>query len=499
MIGTAKFIGLARVSSREQEREGFSLDVQEEALERYASRKGGEIVKLFRTAETASKEAERKSFKEMLAYARKNAKTLTGLLFYKVDRAARNIFDYVELERLEADTGLEVVYVAQPTENTPAGRMQRRMLANMAAFYTEQQSIDVKEGIARRVQSGLFPSKAPYGYLNVRVDGRGLIEVDRANSLKVQRIFELYATRNNTLDSLSAALIREGVTYTDSRPEFVRSTLHNILRDRSYVGEVFYQDQWFPGQHEPLVDLTTFSRVQTLLGGKTYNAHSSVYGSNLIQCAYCGHPLVAEIKTKKTKAGPKEYRYYRCSRYNIGDHPKIRLNEIALDKQVLELFDSMHIEDEKIRAWVVKVLQAKTKGVGEMRVEHLEELQRQQRKTQKKLNRLVEIYLGEEIEKDLYKAKQAEFKKRQDEISLQIEAVQRQGSEQSDLAVKTFELSQGLKEKWVIADISEKRRILEILCLNWTLEDASLVGTMKKPFDVLIKGLSVQTTRGDWI
>jgi site-specific DNA recombinase len=209
------------------------------------------------------------------------------------------------------------------------------------------------------------------------------------------------------------------VTYTDSRPEFVRSTLHNILRDRSYIGEVFYQDQWFPGQHEPLVDLTTFSRVQTLLGGKTYNAHSSVYGSNLIQCAYCGHPLVAEIKTKKTKAGPKEYRYYRCSRYNIGDHPKIRLNETALDEQVLELFESMHIEDEKIRAWVVKVLQAKTKGVGEMRVEHLEELQRQQRKTQEKLNRLVEIYLGDEIEKDLYKAKQAELKKRQDEISLE--------------------------------------------------------------------------------
>ena len=30
-----KYVALARVSSREQEREGFSLDVQEEALQRY--------------------------------------------------------------------------------------------------------------------------------------------------------------------------------------------------------------------------------------------------------------------------------------------------------------------------------------------------------------------------------------------------------------------------------------------------------------------------------
>ena len=65
-----RYAALARVSSREQEREGFSLDVQEEALNRYAERHGGKIVQLYRIAETASKQAERKTFKELLAYAR---------------------------------------------------------------------------------------------------------------------------------------------------------------------------------------------------------------------------------------------------------------------------------------------------------------------------------------------------------------------------------------------------------------------------------------------
>lgn len=69
----------------------------------------------------------------------------------------------MELEKLEDEYHLRVIYITQPTENNPAGRMMRRTLANMASFYTEQQSLDVKDGLFRRVQSGLFVSKAPYG------------------------------------------------------------------------------------------------------------------------------------------------------------------------------------------------------------------------------------------------------------------------------------------------------------------------------------------------
>lgn len=88
-----RYVALARVSSREQEREGFSLDVQEKALKRFAAKNSGEIVKLFRIAETASKKEERSTFKEMVTYVRKHAKRIDGLLFYKVDRAARNLKD----------------------------------------------------------------------------------------------------------------------------------------------------------------------------------------------------------------------------------------------------------------------------------------------------------------------------------------------------------------------------------------------------------------------
>jgi site-specific DNA recombinase len=71
--------------------------------------------------------------------------------------------------------------------------------------------------------------------------------------------------------------------------------------------------------------------------------------------------------------------------------------------------------------------------------------------------------------------------------------------ENADIAVKAFELSQSLTAKWLSGDYAAKRRILEIICLNFQLVDATLVPEMRKPFDVLAKGLISQKCRGDRI
>jgi site-specific DNA recombinase len=355
-----RFLALARVSSREQEREGFSLEVQEEALRNYAEREGGQIVKLYRIAETASKNEDRTAFKSLLAYASDHAQELDGILFYKVDRAARNLYDFVELERLEDKHKIPVVFISQPTENTPAGRMMRCQFAAMARFYTEQQSLDVREGMARRVTTGLFVGRAPFGYSNVRRDGRGLIEVNDIAAEKVRRIFEMYAWEQHTLDSIQAELKSEGIEYTQSQPTFTRSKIHGILTDRSYIGEVRYLDTWNSGTHAHIVNLRTFNRVQTLLRRGAQERHHSVYGSGLIACGHCGRPIVVEVKRKNTTAGVREYIYYRCVDYSKKGHPRQRLTEADLDTQVLDLFRSIRIDDQRIRDWFRSVIQAKS-------------------------------------------------------------------------------------------------------------------------------------------
>lgn len=397
------------------------------------------------------------------------------------------------------DHGLKVVYVTQPTENTPAGRMMRRTLANMASFYTEQQSLDVKDGLLRRVQSGLFVGKAPYGYRNFRRDGRSLVETDAMNSRKVRRIFDLYAFEGHTLDTLIQELDREGLVYSDKSRRFTRSKLHWMLRDRAYLGEVAYKAQWYPGQHEPIIDRAAFKRVQELLGGQVYRSHELTYGGSLIECGYCGRPITGEIIRKNFSTGTKCYRYYRCAGYTAEGHPRVRLSEHALDDQMLALFEKLRIQDEKVRDWFARVLRERTRGQQKSSQELLVELNRQLTLLRKQQDQLLNLRLLEEIEQDTFAAKGTELRDRIAKLTIQVDAHDRGRAEQGEIAVKAFELSQTLEEKWFTADYRAKRRMLEIVCLNFKLVDATLVPEWRKPFDVLAEGLLSGNSRADWI
>ena len=496
---TKRYAALARVSSREQEREAFSLEVQEDALLRYAQQQGGTIVKFYKIAETASKREERRAFKDLIAYARKHAAQLDGVLWLKVDRVARNLVDYVELERLEADHNLPVLYVSQPTENTPAGRMMRRTLANMAAFYTEQQSIDVREGIERRVENGLFPNRPPYGYRARRVEGRSIVEVDATAAAKVRRIFDLYACDAHTLDTLIDELADGHIRYTASTLRFPRSKLHTILRDRSYIGEVRFRGQWYPGSHEPIIDRVTFARVQAILGESIYRSHELVYAGEMITCGECGRPITGEEKTKQTKAGLKRYRYYRCSRYTSKGHSRTRINEAELDRQVLALFDRIRIRDDRVRNWFGRTIEQRTQARQTDAARQTAEIRRQMTLLTKQQERLLNLRLLNEIDSDTFAAKNTELRDQRARLEFSLEQCGRNDAERDRIATRLFELSQTLENRWVSAGIGVKRQLLDIVCLNFSLEGKNLVPAVRKLFSVLTEDLESAESRGDRI
>jgi hypothetical protein len=367
----------------------------------------------------------------------------------------------------------------------------------MASFYTEQQSLDVREGLARRVQSGLFVSHAPYGYQNVRIDGRSIIEVDPENAPKIRRIFDLYAYKGKTLDNLGEALVEEGITYCESLARFTRSKLHTILHDRAYIGEVRHKGKWYPGTHAPLVDRTTWDRTQKILGQKLQRSHEMTYAGELIECGHCGGPITGECKRKPTKSGEREYIYYRCSNYNRPGHPRIRLKEAQVESQVFALFDSLRVEDDEFRQTFGTELRKASNGDQDAAVAQAEERQQELAKVRDQQKRLLNLRMMEEIEADTFAAKSQELRDREAELKMLIDFADRDRHQIIDLAVKAFELSQSLRERWVTADFLAKRKMLEIVCLNWKLVDVTLVPTTRKPFDLLIEGPPKKESRGD--
>ncbi len=483
-----RYLALARVSSREQEREGFSLDVQEKAFTRFAKKQGGQIVRLFRIAETASKQEERSTFQEMVAIAKKHAKEIDGLLFYKVDRAARNLKDYLLLEELEADYGIPFISVSQPMENNPSGRLMRRTLATMAAFFAEQHSLDVREGIAERVSRGLPPSRASFGYRNVRVDHRSIVVLDKSNEAKVKRIFELFAFHCVAVTELGKRLADEGITYCDSKPRFSVRTLYKILNDRMYIGEVKHQGRWHPGTQPPIIDRPTWDRVQVLFGNKVYRSHDMVYAGELIVCGHCGHPVTGEVKEKQTNGGTKYYRYYRCSDYHKGDHPRIRMTEAELDEQVLAMLERADAKSEGLQSWLVTVVECRTQECKQATGFRQEELRRQLSLIEPQREQLLNLRLDGKITDDDFARKQKQLEGREKHLRGLLEECTAKKDETRQVSHEATHIFAALRNLWPSASTVVKRRILEIVFQGFTLQGKTLVPSNRTPLELFLAG-----------
>lgn len=90
-----KAVLYARVSSDEQEKQGFSIPAQVKFLKDYAKKNNIMIVREFTESETA-KQSGRKEFNAMVKFL-KSSKDVNIILVEKTDRLYRNFKDYGEL------------------------------------------------------------------------------------------------------------------------------------------------------------------------------------------------------------------------------------------------------------------------------------------------------------------------------------------------------------------------------------------------------------------
>src|SRR3954470_16596957 len=84
----------AQVSSKDQEREGYSIPAQQRLLQEYALQNGLDVAEEFVDVETA-KQSGRTAFTAMLEYLKKHRATCRAILVEKTDRLYRNPKDWI--------------------------------------------------------------------------------------------------------------------------------------------------------------------------------------------------------------------------------------------------------------------------------------------------------------------------------------------------------------------------------------------------------------------
>jgi site-specific DNA recombinase len=91
----------ARVSSKEQEKEGFSIPAQLKLLKEYAAAQGFTVAQEYVDIETA-KQTGRVAFGEMVGYLKEHL-AIRVMLVEKTDRLYRNLKDWVTVDELDVE------------------------------------------------------------------------------------------------------------------------------------------------------------------------------------------------------------------------------------------------------------------------------------------------------------------------------------------------------------------------------------------------------------
>src|SRR4051812_20481253 len=253
----------ARVSSKDQEREGFSIPAQLDLLRQHAAERRLRVLREFIDVETA-KQAGRTAFGQMVAFVSKRPGRLV-LLVEKTDRLYRNLRDWVSIDELDLEIHLVKENVVLSPESRSHEKFMHGIKVLMAKNYVDNLSEEIKKSITEKARQGIWPSFAPIGYRNVLgSDGKRIIELDPIAASVVARLFETFAKGDVSIKDLAKAMRVEAATLRGQK--LYTSFVHRILRKRIYCGDFDFAGVVYKGSHAPIVSVETWERVQRLLG-----------------------------------------------------------------------------------------------------------------------------------------------------------------------------------------------------------------------------------------
>lgn len=327
----------ARYSSDNQRYE--SISGQFHCSEEYCKRKGYNIVHYYYDeAKSGTTIAGREQFNQMIADAARDI--FDVIVFYQIDRTARNEMDYYASVNKLLALGIRYEYSAEGIDvSTPNGKLTEGVKVAVAAFFSRDLSIKIKRGkkentLQKKHNGGI----APLGY-DIAADGTYIINDYEA--VAVKKIFAM------KLDGQGYGKIVDWLKANGYKTKrggyYSKGSIHDILCNRKYIGVLEMGKTSKHNSKEKvddymeikdaipkIIDTKDFAAVQDILAARRNgkaNAKEVYALSGRIFCQ-CG----AAMTGHRIGAKGNKYSYYVCGtqRYKHGDCdiPMIRKDKI---------------------------------------------------------------------------------------------------------------------------------------------------------------------------
>ncbi|MDP8218070.1 MAG: recombinase family protein [Candidatus Theseobacter exili] len=478
-----KAIILARVSSKEQE-EGMSIPAQIRRIEEYSERKGLEISHRFQITESSTR-GTRKEFEKIIQLIRKTKHTI-ALVADNIDRVQRSFKESVILDDLRREGKVVIHFYRESLildkDSNSSDLMRWDMGVMFARGYVLQLSDNVKRAKDEALKNGIWVGLAPFGYLHI-LDNNGEKTISPNQTLKylISQMFELYATGNYSLQTLTIKMKDLGLRSKKDKP-IARSQIESMLKNPFYHGVMRTKKGFFTHKYETIISKHTFDRVQDVFASYNKKPHKPVAApfvfKGLITCNNCGCVITPE--TKKGK-----YVYYSCSNAK-GNCKRQYVREEVLLETVSGYFKKIQLPEETIQE-ITKYLRSIHENESHFHKEHIQDLQKEQAKIQQRISLMYDDKLDGIIDETMFQEKLKEYKERQYEI---VEDIGRHEKGDEAFHVTANQAMNLAKRAWDLfesSEVDEKRQLLNFVLQNLKLENKKLLVEVREPFNLLIE------------
>ncbi len=311
-----------RKSSEEGLEQSFnSLDAQREACAAFITSQKQEGWKLLPASYDdggySGGTLDRPALKRLLADVEKHQ--LDTIVVYKVDRLTRSLSDFAKIvETLDAHEVSFVSVTQQFNTTTSMGRLTLNILLSFAQFEREVTGERIRDKIAASKRKGMWMGGyAPLGY-----DCRqGKLVVNPEEAERVRLIFNLYLElgRVRTVrDRLVRMEIRSKLHIGKNGRQFgglyySRGALYELLKNPVYIGQIRHRELQYPGEHEAIIPLDLWDRVQSQLKSTHQGRRTGLEtGSPSLLVGLLHDEHGKRFTPSHTLRRARRYRYYFC-------------------------------------------------------------------------------------------------------------------------------------------------------------------------------------------
>ncbi|MBN4046443.1 recombinase family protein [bacterium AH-315-P15] len=462
------YLAYTRVSTQKQGQTGVSLQEQRAAIERYAKQNRYSISEWFEERVTAAKRG-RPIFTTMLKKLR--AGKAAGVIIHKIDRSARNLKDWSDLGEL-IDSGIDVRFVNEGLDlSSRGGRLSADLQAVVAADFIRNLREETRKGMYGRLRQGLYPCRAPIGYLD---QGRGKPKIpDPAKATLIRHAFERYATATCSLKELKKELYELGLRNLNGGAVSL-SGLSTALNNPFYTGIIRLKStgETFKGVHEPIISVSLFGRVQAVLTGKT-NARSIRHEflfRRMLTCYHCGYSLIGERQKGNV--------YYRC--HTSGCLTKCVKEQLVSD-EVLDVFDRFTLRPRELQE-LFRILERYDQNWKNEKKSIIKTSRLNLGRMNERSERLTDALVDGLISKDIFEERRAKLLMSIRRLEEHIEELQTSERSIPQRISEFLELLKTAKLSYISGNRLERRQLLNDITSNRFISGKNVVVELREPF-----------------